>query len=129
MVFVPNAPLSPAALGWGDGFPRAVPSDAVAALLGMVLPGDVVQTLLLLTVFVLGAAGAARLVPGPGLAARSAAALAYVWNPFLAERLLNVWVDAQQLRVKRYPVYMPEESAWKANLKARTKSLMYLHSL
>lgn len=88
MVFVPNAPLSPAALGWGDGFPRAVPSDAVAALLGMVLPGDVVQTLLLLTVFVLGAAGAARLVPGPGLAARSAAALAYVWNPFLAERLL-----------------------------------------
>lgn len=48
---------------------------------------------------------------------------------FLAERLLNVWVDAQQLRVKRYPVYMPEESAWKANLKARTKSLMYLHSL
>ena len=65
-----------------------MPSDAVAALLGMVLPGDVVQTLLLLTVFVLGAAGAARLVPGPGLAARSAAALAYVWNPFLAERLL-----------------------------------------
>lgn len=48
---------------------------------------------------------------------------------FLAERLLNVWVDAQQLNVKRYPVYMPDETAWKANLRSRVKSLMYLHRI
>ena len=88
MVFVPDAPLTDAALGRGGGFPRAVPSDAVVALLGAVLPGDWVQKLLLLAVFVLGAAGAARLVPGRHPLPRAAAALAYVWNPFLAERLL-----------------------------------------
>ncbi|WP_289097749.1 DUF4422 domain-containing protein [uncultured Bifidobacterium sp.] len=48
---------------------------------------------------------------------------------FLSERLLNVWVDAQQLNVKRYPVYMPDETAWKANLRSRVKSLMYLHRI
>ncbi|TDQ51997.1 hypothetical protein [Actinorugispora endophytica] len=88
MVFVPDAPLTAVTLGGGGGFPRAVPSDAVAALLGRVLPGDLVQALALLAVFAVGAAGAARLVPGPRLAPRIAAALFYVWNPFLAERLL-----------------------------------------
>ncbi|GAA3969783.1 hypothetical protein FOF52_12580 [Thermobifida alba] len=88
MVFVPDAPLTDAALGGGEGFPRAVPSDAVVALLGMALPGDLVQKLLLLTVFTLGAAGAARLVPREWPLPRAAAALGYVWNPFLAERLL-----------------------------------------
>ncbi|MBB5432796.1 hypothetical protein [Nocardiopsis composta] len=91
MVFVPDPPLGPVQLGAGEGFPRAVPSDAVAALLSRLLPADVVQTLLLLAVFAIGAAGAARLVPaGPGRAQapRLAAALFYAWNPFLAERLL-----------------------------------------
>lgn len=88
MVFVPDAPLTAATLGAGDGFPRAVPSDAAVAALGKILPGDLVQTLALLAVFVVGAAGAARLVPGPLLVPRLAAALFYVWNPFLAERLL-----------------------------------------
>ncbi|MFC7327592.1 hypothetical protein [Marinactinospora rubrisoli] len=88
MVFVPDPPLSPAVLGAGDGFPRAVPSDAAVALLARLLPDVVVQPLVLLTVFALGAAGAARLVPGPYLVPRLAAALYYVWNGYLAERLL-----------------------------------------
>lgn len=94
MVFVPDPALAPAALGAGGGFPRAVPSDAAVAVLSAVLPADVVQSLLLLAVFVLGAAGAARLVPALPSArlaevlARAAAGTAYVWNPFVAERLL-----------------------------------------
>ncbi|MFC4562093.1 hypothetical protein ACFO4E_09520 [Nocardiopsis mangrovi] len=63
MVFVPDPPLSAVTFGAGDGFPRAVPSDAVVGLLARVLPADAVQAVLLLAVFVLGAAGAARLVP------------------------------------------------------------------
>ncbi len=88
MVFVPDPPLSVVTLGAGGGFPRAVPSDAVVGALARVLPTDAVQAGLLLAVFVLGAAGAARLVPGTALLPRLAAALFYVWNPFVAERLL-----------------------------------------
>ncbi|WP_461000810.1 hypothetical protein [Streptomonospora sediminis] len=100
MVAVPNPPLSEVALGGGGGFPRAVPSDAVLGALGLVLPGDLAQALLLMAVFTLAGAGAGRLVPaggaggavvpvGAGLAgARAAAAVFYVWNPFVAERLL-----------------------------------------
>ncbi|MDA2806672.1 hypothetical protein [Nocardiopsis suaedae] len=87
MVFVPNPPLGPVQLGAGEGFPRAVPSDAFAALLSKALPADIVQSVLLLAIFVLACAGAARLVPGP-LAARLAAGVFYAWNPFIAERLL-----------------------------------------
>nr|WP_246421886.1 hypothetical protein [Nocardiopsis mwathae] len=90
MVFVPDPPLSAVTLGAGDGFPRAVPSDAVVGLLNRVLPvpADVVQALVLLAVFMIGAAGTARLVPGRRFAPKLAAAVFYVWNPFVAERLL-----------------------------------------
>ncbi len=97
MLFVPDLSL-PAVLAGADGFPRAIPSDAVVALLSLVLPGDVVQTLALLAVFTLGGAGAFRLliglvagggrVPGAVSAAGATAGIAYVWNPFVAERLL-----------------------------------------
>ncbi|WP_017585085.1 NACHT domain-containing protein [Nocardiopsis ganjiahuensis] len=97
MLFVPDLSLSTVLAG-ADGFPRAIPSDAVVALLSLVLPGDAVQTLALLAVFTLGGAGAFRLLaglvsgdgrmPGAVLAAGAAAGVAYVWNPFVAERLL-----------------------------------------
>ncbi|RKS05311.1 hypothetical protein DFP74_0905 [Nocardiopsis sp. Huas11] len=103
MVFVPDLPLGTVLRG-ADGFPRAMPSDAVVALASLVLPGHVVQSLALLAVFAVGGAGAARLLlvalggrgrgqdPGPGrvpaLLASSAAGVAFVWNPFVAERLL-----------------------------------------
>ncbi|RNL84660.1 hypothetical protein EFW17_12090 [Halostreptopolyspora alba] len=88
MVFVPDPPLSEVILGAGSGFPRAVPSDAVVGALGLLLPTDLVQASLLLTIFTLGAAGAARLVPGGAVVPGVAAGLCYVWNPFVAERLL-----------------------------------------
>lgn len=97
MVFVPDPPLGTAVQGT-DGLPRAVPSDAVIAALSAMVPGDLVQSLVLLAVFTLGGAGAARLLlralcgagaaPAGALSASAAAGLAYVWNPFVAERLL-----------------------------------------
>ena len=81
-----------------DGFPRAVPSDVVVGGLSALLPGDLVQSLLLLGIFVVGGAGACRLLlrslggPGPVsvpvLVGAAAGGVAFVWNPFVAERLL-----------------------------------------
>ncbi|WP_116244886.1 hypothetical protein [Nocardiopsis sp. FIRDI 009] len=91
MVFVPEPSLTTVLRG-ADGFPRAIPSDAVVAALSALVPGDVVQAAALLCVFTVGGAGAARLlsrpVGGAGHAASAAAGVAYVWNPFVAERLL-----------------------------------------
>ncbi|MYR31953.1 hypothetical protein GTW20_06600 [Nocardiopsis alba] len=97
MVFVPDLSLATVLAG-ADGFPRAMPSDAVVAALSLVLPGDVVQSLALAAVFVLGFVGAFRILSGAvraaggpdvvGAAAGAAAGLSYVWNPFVAERLL-----------------------------------------
>jgi hypothetical protein len=86
MVFVPDPPLTGAVLGSDGSVPRAVPTELLADLLARVLPVVVVQQGLLLAVFVLAGAGAARLVPGlPGAAG---AALAYAWTPYVGERLL-----------------------------------------
>lgn len=86
MVFVPRPPITDAVLGIDGSVPRAVPNDLVVALLSRVLPGDVVQKTLLMAVFVLGAWGVARLT-----ATRTAAVVAavtFVWNPFVYERLV-----------------------------------------
>jgi hypothetical protein len=58
------------------------------ALASRVVPADLLQKLLLAGIFVGAAAGAARLVPARGVAARVAAAVLYAWNPFVYERLL-----------------------------------------
>ncbi|WP_051751701.1 hypothetical protein [Streptosporangium amethystogenes] len=84
MVFVPDPPpMLP-----GEGFPRAVPSDLVVALLSRVVPEQVVQKVVLLGVFVLAASGAAALAPSRRLGPRLAAAAFYSWNAYLAQRLL-----------------------------------------
>ncbi|MBB2742778.1 UNVERIFIED_ORG: hypothetical protein FHR35_002600 [Microbispora rosea subsp. rosea] len=87
MVFVPDPPLR-----LGDGFPRAVPSDQVVALLSAVIPAEIVQKAILLGLFVLAASGAAALardaLPGGGIVPRLAAAAFYAWNAYLAQRLL-----------------------------------------
>lgn len=97
MVFVPNAPLNVADLGFSGGPPRAVPSDLVVALASRVIPADILQKLILLAIFVLAAAGAAALVSSgwarraghpPPLPAQLAAGVFYAWNPFVAERLI-----------------------------------------
>lgn len=85
LVFVPDLPLSARTLGIDGSVPRAVPNDLVVALLDLVLPGWLVQKILLLGAFVIGGAGAgslARTLPGA-----AAAAVLWSWNPWVGERL------------------------------------------
>lgn len=86
MVWVPDLSLGADALGLGTALPRAVPSDAVVAVLDDVLPAGLLQKLVLLLPLVAAGTGAASFA-GPGLTARMVAVTAAVWNPFVAERL------------------------------------------
>lgn len=88
MVFVPRQPLTPDLVGLGTMLPRAVPSDAVAAIASRVLPADVVQKTILAAALFGAGVGASRLLPARGPAVRSATAAMYVWNAYVAERLL-----------------------------------------
>ena len=87
MVFTPEQPLNAAAFGLGDALPRAVPVDAVVALLTQVVPGQVVQKIALLAIVFAGALGAGLLVPTDRTGVRIVAAVAYSWNAYVAERL------------------------------------------
>lgn len=93
MVWVPRLDLDrPEIWGLGTGLPRAVPSDAVAALLGAAIPAAIVQRLVLFAALFLLAVGTARLLRERPLVAQLAAATLAVWNPFVAERLaLGQW--------------------------------------
>ena len=86
MVFVPREPF-PAALP-GLAPPRAVPSDLVIAAASRVLPADIVQKAVLLSIFLLACAGAVALLDREPLLARLAAGVCYGWNPYVAERLI-----------------------------------------
>ncbi len=86
MVFVPREPFS-AALP-GSAPPRAVPSDLVIAAASRVLPADIVQKAVLLSIFLLACAGAVALLDREPLLARLAAGVYYAWNPYVAERLI-----------------------------------------
>jgi hypothetical protein len=89
MVFVPRMPFNAALLGLTGGPPRAVPSDGLLALASLAIPGEVLQKIVLLLIFVLACSGAARMLPdGAPLTARLAAGVCYAWNPYVAERLL-----------------------------------------
>lgn len=90
MVWVPDLVLRADVLGVGSGLPRAVPSDAVVAVLDEVLPGALLQDLVLLAALVLGGLGAERLLAAVGLgtAARLAGLTLWQWNPYVVERLV-----------------------------------------
>jgi hypothetical protein len=88
MVIVPRQPFTAAMAGLTGGPPRAVPSDAVVAAAARVLPADIVQKPVLLSIFVLACSGAAALLDGQPWFARLAAGVYYTWNPFVAERLI-----------------------------------------
>src|SRR3954453_5629560 len=89
MVFVPHQPWKPAWLGLDGGVPRAVPSDFLTWALTQVVPGDLVQKAVLLAMLMLAGTGAARLASELGANGLSAlpAAVLYLWNPFVYERL------------------------------------------
>jgi hypothetical protein len=88
MVFSPRHFLVPDALGIGTAPPRAVPVDALVATLTAAIPGALLQKLVLLALLLFAGLGASRLIPEAPLSVRMIAATTYVWNPYVAERLV-----------------------------------------
>ncbi len=92
-VSTPRSYLSDAALGLSEAAPRALPQDFAVALASSVIDGGVVVKLLLAVGLWLAGWGAARLaaavLPDAGLAGQCVAATLAIWNPYIAERLLQ----------------------------------------
>jgi len=92
-VSTPRSYLSDAALGLTEAAPRAVPQDFAIALASHLLDGGVVVKALLITGLWLAGWGAACLVetvlPEAGPAGQFIAATLAIWNPYVAERLLQ----------------------------------------
>jgi len=115
-VSTPRSFLSDSALGFSEAAPRALPQDFVVALASGLIDGGVVVKTLLVTGLFLAGWGAARLtatvVPDAGMAGQFVAATITVWNPYVAERLLQghwsllvgygclPWVAAAMLRLR-----------------------------
>jgi hypothetical protein len=87
MVFVPRQDLLPATLGLGPALPRSVPADAVVALLTHVVPGDLLQQILLAAALFAGPYGVARYLDDETTGVRLVGAVVYGWSGFVAERL------------------------------------------
>lgn len=92
-VAVPRFALTPAAFGIDGAPPRAVPQDGFLAAVSPWIDGGVLVATI--TALALVAAGigygrmAQRLLPGAGTAGALAAAIVALWNPWVAERLLQ----------------------------------------
>ncbi|MGW4364656.1 hypothetical protein ACWEKT_03340 [Nocardia takedensis] len=91
-VSTPRSYPTDSALGLGDAAPRAVPQDALLALLTPVVDGGVLVKAILLVALWAAGYGAAlsarellRVPIGPQLVAATVA----IWNPYVAERLLQ----------------------------------------
>jgi hypothetical protein len=112
MVFTPDQPWKPAGLGLDGSVPRAVPMDALVSLVDEVLPGAVLQRLLLIAAFAAGGLGVARMTRAFSARAQVAAVVVYLWNPWVYERLaigqwpivlgygLLPWIVVATLRVR-----------------------------
>lgn len=92
-VSTPRSYLSDTALGLGESAPRASPQDFAVALASHVLDGGVVVKVLLVAGLWLAGWGAARLVarvlPDAGRPGQFVATTLAIWNPYVAERLLQ----------------------------------------
>lgn len=87
MVFVPDQPWKSAWLGTDGSVPRAVPMDALISLVNDVLPGAVLQRLLLAAALLAGGFGIARLSARFVATGQVAAVTVYLWNPWVYGRL------------------------------------------
>jgi hypothetical protein len=115
-VSTPRSYLSDAALGLSEAAPRALPQDFAIALASHVVDGGIVVKALLIAGLWLAGWGAARLttvvLPDAGLPGQFVAATLAIWNPYVAERMLQghwsllvgygclPWVAAAILRLR-----------------------------
>ncbi|MDA0252925.1 MAG: hypothetical protein O3A42_18610, partial [Actinobacteria bacterium] len=115
-VSTPRSYVSDAAIGLGESAPRAVPQDFAIAVLSTVLDGGLIVKALLIAALLMAGWGAGRLagtvLPEAGVAGQLVAATVAIWNPFVAERLLQghwsllvgygclPWVAAAVLRLR-----------------------------
>ncbi len=91
-VSTPRSYLTDAALGLSEAAPRALPQDFFVAVTSSVLDGGLVVKFLLVAGLMLAGWGAARLaatVLGSALPGQFIAATLAIWNPYVAERLLQ----------------------------------------
>ncbi|NDZ94496.1 hypothetical protein G3I13_09460 [Streptomyces sp. SID6673] len=92
-VSTPRSFVTDPALGLGDVAARAVPQDWVVATLSRLVDGGAVVAALTFAALTLAGVGygrmAIRLIPSAGLSGAVAAALVAIWNPYVAERLLQ----------------------------------------
>ncbi|WP_299569990.1 hypothetical protein [uncultured Williamsia sp.] len=92
-VSTPRNHVTDSALGLGDLPARAVPQDWAVAVLSQVLDGGLVVVGLTTLALVLAGVGAGRLaqrlLPAAGTPGALAAVAVAIWNPFVAERLLQ----------------------------------------
>lgn len=92
-VSTPRSHLSDSALGLSEAAPRALPQDFALVLASAVLDGGVVVKVLLVAGMWSAGWGAARLatlvLPDAGVAGQCVAATIAIWNPYVAERLLQ----------------------------------------
>ncbi|MGC0365841.1 hypothetical protein ABH922_003825 [Rhodococcus sp. 27YEA15] len=92
-VSTPRSYLTDSALGLTDAAARAVPQDALIAALSTVVDGGVVVKVILGVSLWLAGWGAARMVttllPSAGIGAQLVASTVTLWNPYVAERLLQ----------------------------------------
>lgn len=91
-VSTPRSYLTDAALGLSQAAPRALPQDFFVAVASHVVDGGIVVKALLVAGLWLAGWGAARLahfVLDAGLPGQFLAATVAIWNPYVAERLLQ----------------------------------------
>lgn len=92
-VSTPRSYLSDTALGLSESAPRATPQDFAVALASYGIDGGVVVKVLLVAGLWLAGWGAARLaalvLPQAGASGQFIAITLAVWNPYVAERLLQ----------------------------------------
>ncbi|AOW94223.1 hypothetical protein BFN03_00755 [Rhodococcus sp. WMMA185] len=92
-VSTPRSYLTDSALGLTDAAARAVPQDALLATLSAVVDGGLLVKVILLAALWAAGWGAARMVaavlPTAGLGPQLVATTVMVWNPYVAERLLQ----------------------------------------
>lgn len=91
-VSTPRSYLTDSALGLGDAAPRAVPQDALLAVLSPVVDGGlIVKAILLIALWAAGygAAVLARELLDVPVGAQLVASTVALWNPYVAERLLQ----------------------------------------